>query len=160
MKNFKEHIKQLESDFNTGTTADLNTDKSENNNPALERLYENTLEAVNILNGRLNSNILNIIRIEDELAHLLFSFNERTTGFVLVTPQKYIFFISNNTGNIFTYGMKRKDRKSGMNLISRSVQLLTINYDTKNGGVVYSDSTGSPIDPEEIVYQIFKWVTL
>ena len=159
MKNFKEEILKLEYYINTNTADIPDTDDSQRINTALEELYENALYAVKILNDKFSSDVLNIIKIEDDLIPLLFTFNMSTTGFVLVSPQKYIFFISDNVGNIYTYGLEKEKRKPGINISGGSAQLLTINYATVNGEIVYRDSTGNSIDPQEIIYQIFRWAT-
>lgn len=146
--------------MNTDASDIPNSDYPQEINNALEELYENTLYAVNIMNDRLNSDILNIIKIEEDLLPLLFNFEVSTNGFVLVSPKKYIFFISDNIGKIYTFGLDRKNSQPSMNITGRSVQLLTVSYNSIKGNIAYYDSTGSLLDPQEIVYQILKWATV
>lgn len=156
MKDFREQMSVIgkEVQMTNGVSAAVTVSKAFNR--AISDLFSTAREAAAIVNQYKTPDLIKILKIEDELVPLLFRFGDDCSGFVMITPVKYVFFISNNSGVIYTYGLER-DMKRSKSIMTDSVQLLTINYRIVRSSVEYRDSTGSVLDPEEVVYHLFKW---
>lgn len=156
MKDFKEQISSIgeKVQMRGGDSSFAPVSKAVNR--AISDLFRTAREAAAIVNQDEKPDLIRILKIEEELVPLLFKFGGDCSGFVMITPVKYVFFISNNSGVIYTYGLER-DMKQGKSIMTDSLQLLTINYRIIRSSVEYRDSTGSLLDPEEVVYQLFKW---
>lgn len=156
MKNFNEHISNIADNMRERKDifqdiTDVVTDK------AVDLLFSTATTAADILNGNIDGEAVKIFRLEDEIVPLLFAFTDNGRGFVAIMPGKYIFFITNNSGVIYTYGLDKSIGKQGGNPMKNCIQLLTISYGTTQSSVEYRDSTGVILDPQEIIYHLFKW---
>ncbi len=154
MKNFEEHLSGIAEEMQA--KKDISDRTQDYTNAAVDLLFSTAKSAADILNRGIDFDIVKILRLDGEIVPLLFTFNDNCSGFVAITPGKYIFFIATNSGVIYTYGLQ-KNRKQGGNLMKSCIQLLTINYWLSPSSVEYRDSTGALLEPQEIVYHLFKW---
>lgn len=155
MEDFKEQIKNIKNSYETRNEDDYSDERYRN--VALDELFHTAREAAHVMNEGNAGRFVRIFRIEDELVPLLFRLGDDCSGFVIATPVKFIFFVSGNRGTIYTYGLERNTGISSGNLLVNAVQLLTLEYKVKPANVIFKDTTGAPLDPEEVVFHLFKW---
>ncbi len=123
-------------------------------------------EALNILFNIARSGVDNfsgnsacpirLHRLHEDLVPLLFSFQDRCSGFVIRTEKKFSFVIQSRS-SIFIYGLASRDGSQAKQNMHRTVQLLSLRYEKVKDEITFYDNTNKVIDPQDAVLQVLKW---
>lgn len=158
MKEFREHITAIDTSTIRDDKSLSDTAQSGVSLSSVDELFQIAAEAVNILNKSVGQDIIRIYRIEQEIVPLLFNFGEGSTGFAIISPKKYVFIVSNRGSVIYAYGLEKNKHSAGVNLMSNSKQLISVYCKKSENAIEFTDNTGSYLDPQEVIYQLFRWL--
>lgn len=127
---------------------------------ALEHLFGLGCEAATVYNGVLGTEELVAYDTPPAVLNAFLNFRGVRRGFAIIGAERYALFVDSPPDGVLVLGTKTERPDAAVDLRTRTRQLIRLCLSAgEDGTVVYRDTTGGVLDPEEVVALVVGWVS-
>ena len=148
--NYKKVINGSESDRGLGL------DDAQNLNSVIKIVYDKFEESIDVFNKEFGSQVLYIEKLSVEVFKLLLNFEDINSCFLLKSQNKLVFVFNEGINQITFFGKNKSIKNQNVN--PGFVQLFKLTVVTAKSTTEFKDNTGRPINIEEVILQIIRWL--